>query len=335
MDLVSVIIPTYNTAEYVSASIDSVIAQTHQNIEIILVDDGSKDDTVSVARKKLQNDFKGPWRIIELGDNRGLSTARNTGIRAAQGVWIQLLDSDDLLAPSKIEHQLKACNAAPQDVAVVYSAFQRAYVDDGVIVPFGIVEEADVEGKPPVIFLVHEQCIQAGTMLIRRAILEKTGGFDETLRLWEMRNLLNRIVGAEGVIKRASSTEPLYFWRWYRPHQRKATYYELTDLAMGWISQVLKAANNQPITTLNLSPEDKESLRNNCFMYARILYQQNREAFWRYVPIMRALIPDNCYPSTPKHFSLLSQCIGYENAEAVSLALRKQKKILLATFSRN
>src|SRR5262249_23189827 len=103
MDLVTVVIPAFNTGSLIGEAIDSVIAQTYPRIEIIVIDDGSADRTASIAREKLGADCTGPWQVIELGRNRGVSAARNAGIHAAQGTWIQLVDSDDFLAPSKIE----------------------------------------------------------------------------------------------------------------------------------------------------------------------------------------------------------------------------------------
>ena len=99
MTVVSVIMPTYHAAKWVSRPIDSVIAQTYPHVELIVVDDGSQDDTVAVVRDKLTRDFRNHWQIIELGTNRGPSAARNVGLGAASGSWVQFIDSDDLIPP--------------------------------------------------------------------------------------------------------------------------------------------------------------------------------------------------------------------------------------------
>ena len=70
MDLISVIMPTYNAARWVSCTIDNLAAQTYPHFELIVADDGSQDDTVSVVRNKLAKSFKNPWQIIELGKNQ-------------------------------------------------------------------------------------------------------------------------------------------------------------------------------------------------------------------------------------------------------------------------
>jgi glycosyltransferase involved in cell wall biosynthesis len=105
--------PTYHAAKWVATTIDSVIAQTYPHLELIVVDDGSQDDTVSVVRRKLAADFRNDWKIIELGANRGPSAARNAGLTAANRSWVQFLDSDDLIPPTKFERQMAYCARAP------------------------------------------------------------------------------------------------------------------------------------------------------------------------------------------------------------------------------
>ena len=88
MELVSIIIPAFNAENFIDAAIDSAISQTYPNIEIIVVDDGSRDSTAALSRGKLQRDFDRPWRVLQLGKNRGVNVARNVGWRAAKGAWI-------------------------------------------------------------------------------------------------------------------------------------------------------------------------------------------------------------------------------------------------------
>lgn len=99
--LVSVIIPTYNSAPYIVDAIGSVLAQTYQNLEIIVVDDGSNDNTREVLvryRDKITCLYQ---------ENRGVSAARNRGMQHAQGEFIALLDADDIWLPTKLERQLR------------------------------------------------------------------------------------------------------------------------------------------------------------------------------------------------------------------------------------
>ncbi len=99
--LVSIIIPCYNAARWLGETLDSAFAQTWPNKEIILVDDGSTDDSLAIAHRYEPRELR-----ILTQPNRGAAAARNTGLSAARGEFIQFLDSDDLLAPDKIAQQL-------------------------------------------------------------------------------------------------------------------------------------------------------------------------------------------------------------------------------------
>lgn len=115
MPIVSVIIPTYNRKTYVQEAIDSVLAQTYTNYEIIVVDDGSTDKTNEMLQIRYENQIRYVWQ-----ENQGESAARNRGIEMAQGKYIAFLDSDDLWLPYKLEKQTKILNARPE-VALVSS----------------------------------------------------------------------------------------------------------------------------------------------------------------------------------------------------------------------
>lgn len=104
--MVSVVIPCYNVEDYVLYALDSVAAQTHPNLEIICVDDGSSDGTFVVIEqwKQTHRDFK---VILVKQKNSGACAARNNGLNHASGSMIQFLDADDILYPEKIAHQVR------------------------------------------------------------------------------------------------------------------------------------------------------------------------------------------------------------------------------------
>jgi glycosyltransferase involved in cell wall biosynthesis len=106
--LVSVIIPTYNRREYLSRAIDSVLGQTYPGFELLVVDDGSTDETPDLLKA-----YGRDIRVIRQA-NSGVSSARNAGIRAAGGELIALLDSDDSWLPEKLAHQVDFFRASPQ-----------------------------------------------------------------------------------------------------------------------------------------------------------------------------------------------------------------------------
>lgn len=118
--LVSVIIPTYNYARFVREAVDSALAQTYRPIEIIVVDDGSKDNTREVMLAYAGN----PLVHYIRQENKGLPGARNTGIRAAKGKYIALLDADDVWEPLKLEHQVGFYEQHPEAAIVATEAYE-------------------------------------------------------------------------------------------------------------------------------------------------------------------------------------------------------------------
>lgn len=116
---VSVIIPCYKQAVFLPQAIDSVLAQTHDDLECIVVNDGSPDNTREVVASYLLRDSR--VRYVEQS-NQGLSAARNRGLAEAKGRYIQFLDSDDLLAPEKLQLQLKALETC-HEIAFSYCDF--------------------------------------------------------------------------------------------------------------------------------------------------------------------------------------------------------------------
>lgn len=117
--LVSVIVPIYNVEQYLSACLDSVLNQTLRDIEVICVNDGSTDDSASIVREYMQCDAR--FRLFEQ-ENKGLSAARNAGLRLAKGQYIQFLDADDILLPAKLEMQVAAIEECQADVCVCHHA---------------------------------------------------------------------------------------------------------------------------------------------------------------------------------------------------------------------
>src|SRR6516225_4031905 len=105
--LVSILIPAYNSQEWLAPTIESALDQTWTRKEIIVVDDGSKDRTLEIAKSFVAKGVK----VIEQS-NQGAAAARNTAFAASQGDYIQWLDADDLLEPDKIEAQIRAIDAA-------------------------------------------------------------------------------------------------------------------------------------------------------------------------------------------------------------------------------
>lgn len=174
---VSVVIPTYNAGVTVNASIESILRQTYRAFEIIVVDDGSTDDT----QEKLQQ-YSDRIRYI-YQENQERSSARNTGMAIAQGEFIAFLDADDTWLPYKLESQVQIMAADPE-IALVYSqAYLQAENGEIVGLTGGIFPD-----DPPEAFyrrLLLGNLIPSPTPLLRRSTVKQVGGFDLALRQGE------------------------------------------------------------------------------------------------------------------------------------------------------
>lgn len=195
--LVTAVIPTYNCGRFAIEAVESACAQTYPRMEVVLIDDGSTDDTAERLRP-----YSGRVRYIRQ-ENRGLSAARNAGIAAAQGEWIALLDSDDVWHPDKTRVQMAA--ALEHDCALVGSPPVE-----------GVLPES-LPGSPAAFslsvrdYLLSTPIGPSGAILSRSA-LDKVGGFDETLRSVEDRDMWLRIAASFSTIGVDSPC-----W-WYRVH---------------------------------------------------------------------------------------------------------------------
>lgn len=131
MTKISVIIPIHNTAEYLPACLEAVLTQTLSDIEVICVDDGSADDSAVAAYRYAARDAR--VRVIELGRNHGVSTARNIGLEAATGEYTAFVDSDDVVKPDFCQRLYAAARRADADIAKGNYAYrEHCRIDYGI-----------------------------------------------------------------------------------------------------------------------------------------------------------------------------------------------------------
>ncbi len=174
--LVSVVVPAYNRAQKLEAAIKSIQAQTYSNLEVIIADDGSQDDTKAVVQRLMAGDSR--VRYVHHEINQGAQAARNTGIRAAKGEWIAFLDSDDAWLPESL--RLRVDRALAENVDVIYSGAMIRY-----------------EGKSPEVYhlpewrgniytkVISREGPMFQSLLVRKAALEKIGLLDENITAYQ------------------------------------------------------------------------------------------------------------------------------------------------------
>jgi glycosyltransferase involved in cell wall biosynthesis len=234
--LATIIIPTYNRSSFISQCIESALSQTYQKVEVIVVDDGSTDNTREVLARYMD-------RIVYIPqENQGVSGALNTAIKASRGEYISWLSSDDAYLPDKIEVQVKELSSNP-DIDWVYSDFY--YMDKQSIITkkAGVVPYTNLNIVKE---LFNGNAINGCCVLFRRKVLKKTGLFDTKLggRLgYTADGKMWHIMGYYYKFK--FMHRPLVYYRW---HEKNATHE--VDIDKGhlnyiehmknWFSQVEK-----------------------------------------------------------------------------------------------
>lgn len=223
--MVSVVIPTYNRAEMVREAVVSVINQQCDNVEILVVDDGSTDGTEDVLRPFVERSEIRYFHGQRFGK---AGAARNFGIAQAHGDFICFLDSDDLLAPGSLARRLDVIsrNDAVGMVSSDWYHFSGS-LSPNTLIPSWITTEQYIE-RLPSIFIIEKQArevlfntlfvyetitrnfINTSTVIVRKKILDKVGCFDETLKISEDRDLWGRIMT---FCPSAYISEPLTFTR--------------------------------------------------------------------------------------------------------------------------
>ncbi len=181
---VSVIIPTYNRSNLLRLTVESVLAQTYPNIEIIVVDDDSTDDTAAVMEQ-----YAG--RVIYIKQaNQGASAARNTGFQAASGEYINFLDDDDLLMPTKIERQVQVLDSHPE-IGLVHCGYYHIDADGRPLDRVCMLPAGEVLRE-----LVQHCFLRIHTPLVQRQCLGQVGLFRDELNWHEDWDLWLRIAQA-------------------------------------------------------------------------------------------------------------------------------------------
>ena len=189
--LVSVIIPTYNRKHTLKRCVDSVLAQTYRNFEIIIVDDCSTDGTMEFVEETYGDISEIPIVYVRNDSNMGAAASRNTGVAYAQGEYIAFHDSDDEWLPEKLEKQMRHFARCNQEVGAVYSMFYMNGKDSCLYPP----ENLELACKSGYIFytLLLNPLIGMITLLVKKSVFLEVGGFNEQLNSLEDYELTIRI----------------------------------------------------------------------------------------------------------------------------------------------
>ena len=267
MSTVSVVVPTFNRAHLINRALQSVVSQTYRPLDLIVVDDGSTDDTC----ERVRTDY--PHATLLSQSNQGVSAARNRGLSVAQGDWIAFLDSDDTWCESKIEQQLQALTKEPQSL-ICHT--DEIWIRNGVRVnPMN--KHLKSGGN------IFEQClprcvISPSSVLLHRSVFEEFGGFDEELPACEDYDLWLRLCAKlpvtylpeKLVVKFGGHDDQLSRKYWGMDRFRIASLEKL--IRSGALTTVqIQSASNEMLTKLDiyLQGARRRDHRDECLAYER------------------------------------------------------------------
>lgn len=311
--LVSILIPCYNAARWVGETLESALAQTWPRCEIILVDDGSTDDSIQLARR-----FETRGVRVLVQANAGAAAARNTAFTAASGHFIQFLDADDLLASDKIERQLARAATGPAGAALTgrWGRFKK----DPALAKFADANPLFADASPRDYFLryaSHDCMMHPAAWLLPRALAETAGPWDEGLSLNDDGEYFTRIVAASPHI--AYCEEAISFYRSAMP----------TSLSAQRSRRHLESAHRalRLITARMLALEDSPSMRRAaadlCQRFAYDFYPAGADLVANALARARQHGGSARRPLGGRGFQLASRLIGWRAARRLQVAAGK------------
>lgn len=304
--LVSIGIPSFNSARWLGQAIESALAQTWPEKEVIVVDDGSTDESPEIARK-----FGSRVQVI-VTENRGGNHARNQALRAAQGEWMQFLDVDDYLEPEKIAQQFAETNGGV-DVDVIYSPTWIEDLGQKTREPSTIDTRLDLYSQ-----WLAWQIPQTGGALWRRSALDAIGGWKEGQPCCQEHELYLRALEA-GLRFRFAPTPHAVYRIWSeqtvcRRDPRKVIYVRtgLMDSLQAW----MQAHNLWTTTHAHIAGqaffEMSRTIAQHDLAEAAVYFQERKQ---------RGLI-HLAGPAAPRSYRLAHRLLGFTGAERLAAARR-------------
>jgi glycosyltransferase involved in cell wall biosynthesis len=178
--MLSLVIPAYNSGRFIADAIESALAQKRSDMDLLVVDDGSTDDTAEVVAR-----YGDAVTLIQQA-NAGAAVARNTGMRAARGRYVAFLDADDVWLPGKIDAQIAHLEKHPE-TSLCCTRWDLLYPDSSgtyVVDPFKCGRALDLAAYSTVAYadLLLDCHVWTSTVVVRRELVRQTGGFDPALR---------------------------------------------------------------------------------------------------------------------------------------------------------
>lgn len=321
---VTVVVPALNAETWIADSLSSILAQSFPKdaIEIVVVDDGSVDRTVATAESVLgRSGFA--YTIIHNPSPMGPSAARNRGWRSGRGDWVQFLDADDRLDPSKIGAQAETASAARSEVAAFYSPWAKLVLREGRWETLSPFVEPDTGDDPLLGLLRADNFMQLGCLLFSRKWLERVNGFDESIRFIEDVDLLLRLIISGGVLRPVAASKPL---SWYRQHPTSLSKSDDSRFADGCVRNA-RLVERHWREGHTLTAPRVSALAGIYYMGAHFFCDRDPNSFDVLVRDIYRLDPQ-FVPEGPPALRILTKLLGYSRAERCVVQFRRLKRTI-------
>lgn len=310
-DLVSILIPAYNAEPWLAESVGSALAQTWPNKEIIVVDDGSTDDTLAVARG-----FEGPHVRVLTQPNRGAAAARNAALGAARGDYIQWLDADDVLHAQKIANQMRVVATLPPTQALATSSWGRFFSDAN---RARVKADRLWETLSPVEWIsrkfIDNTFMFPASWLAGRHLVDRAGPWDERLSLDDDGEYFCRLVAASSAVHFVPDA-----WCYYRIGNSSSLSWRKSDRALESAQLSMKLCVDQLLTL-----EDSPRTRSASCQFLQAAHEQLYPERADLIDECRALaarLGGSIHPPRERmHFLLFRLLLGWRAAKAVRVRM--------------
>jgi glycosyltransferase involved in cell wall biosynthesis len=319
--LVSILIPAYNSEKWIKTTIQSALNQTYKNKEIIIVDDGSTDNTLSIAKQFESNSVK-----VITQKNQGASAARNKALSFSQGDFIQWLDSDDILAPDKIEIHLTRNSQSPSSRVLYSSAFGLFYYR---LKKAKIISNSLWQNLSPKSWIIeHFKHFTEGYWMypaawfVSRKLTELAGAWDERLSLNDDGEYFCRVVAASELVEFHEQALSFY---------RLGSIFSLSNMRTEKHLVSLNLANNLCVDHL-LKIENSDETRKACRTFL--------QTFVAGIPADKSYIAKDTKnriielggfippPSETRKFIFIRKILGYRIAQLIKRWLWNKQRLV-------
>jgi glycosyltransferase involved in cell wall biosynthesis len=314
--LVSIIIPCFNASRWLSEAIDSCLEQIYSNIEIIIIDDGSTDNSWEII-KSYSDKYKNKIKCRSIPHSGG-NHARNLAISLSNGEYIQFLDADDYILPEKIEHQVRFLETT--DAEVVYGDWRYQYHRDDGIIQLGKIEISGIQ-TDILESLLATWWVAVAAILYKRSSVENSDGWDENLPAVQDRDFFLSVVINGAKVK--------YQYGCYSIYRRYGDVTVSTCSKPRWIAchcLVLEKTESKLLALQRLSHNYRRAMAACYFDLARTALFIDYSLYLKLIDAALNRFPDFEGNSTRRFYHLIRTIIGFRRTERIICLILITKK---------